>query len=47
MGVKAAPVLAYSCARRNPGACAGVKLRRNLGASQLARHDPFLMLDDG
>ena len=26
---------------------AGVKLRRNLGASQLACHDPFLMLDDG
>ena len=26
---------------------AGVKLRRSLGASQLARHDPFLMLDDG
>jgi quercetin 2,3-dioxygenase len=25
---------------------AGVKLRRSLGASQLARHDPFLMLDE-
>jgi len=25
---------------------AGVKLRRSLGSSQLARHDPFLMLDE-
>ena len=25
---------------------AGVRLRRSLGASQLARHDPFLMLDE-
>jgi redox-sensitive bicupin YhaK (pirin superfamily) len=25
---------------------AGVKLRRSLGASQLQRHDPFLMLDE-
>jgi redox-sensitive bicupin YhaK (pirin superfamily) len=25
---------------------AGVKLRRSLGASQVARHDPFLMLDE-
>ena len=25
---------------------AGVKLRRSLGASQLERHDPFLMLDE-
>jgi hypothetical protein len=25
---------------------AGVKLRRSLGASQLSRHDPFLMLDE-
>jgi len=25
---------------------AGVKLRRSLGANQLARHDPFLMLDE-
>ncbi len=25
---------------------AGVKLRRSLGASQFARHDPFLMLDE-
>ena len=25
---------------------AGVKLRRSLGASQMARHDPFLMLDE-
>jgi hypothetical protein len=25
---------------------AGVKLRRSLGATQLARHDPFLMLDE-
>ena len=25
---------------------AGVKLRRSLGASQLTRHDPFLMLDE-
>src|SRR5687767_5377802 len=25
---------------------AGVKLRRSLGASQLVRHDPFLMLDE-
>ena len=25
---------------------AGVQLRRSLGASQLARHDPFLMLDE-
>jgi redox-sensitive bicupin YhaK (pirin superfamily) len=25
---------------------AGVKLRRSLGASQLARHDPFLLLDE-
>src|SRR5512138_3736009 len=25
---------------------AGVKLRRSLGSTQLARHDPFLMLDE-